>query len=125
MRYLSISCPTPAKGQSDFGPKQVVPNQALSLQEILERFTRGEAVSVGKPYSYDEDVDVDLEKVKNLDLVDREEYIESLKKTQTTFERQEKAREKKKRDKLEAELAEKIERDLKAKMATEKGAQDK
>lgn len=80
----------------------VQPNMSMSLQEILERFTRGESLDIGKEPSYD-DGDEDLEKMAHMDLVDRQEYANKLKKTQKDFEKQERkkaADEKARLDKL-------------------------
>lgn len=89
MRYKSIAFPTPSKGVTYEGVKKsVVPNQALTLQQILERFTRGEAVNVARDGNYHDGED-DLEKMSHLDLVDKEEYIQKLKTTQKDYEKQE------------------------------------
>lgn len=93
MRFKSQSFPLPSEGMRTTTGKQVQPNQAMSLETILERFTRNEPVAVGKDMQYHESDD-DLEKVRNMDLVDREEYINKLKSTQNDFEKQEKEKEK-------------------------------
>jgi len=116
MKFRAISIPTPAKGQGNFPPKQVQPNQSMSLEEILERFTRGEPVAVGRDIQYHESDD-DLEKVKNMDLVDREEYMDKLKQTRKDFDKQEK----KKADAGRKAAREKIEEEERAKLAKEKG----
>jgi len=76
--------------------KEVVPDQSMSLAEILQRFTRGEAVPIGKEGSFDEHADteesVDLEKIAKSDLVDREEYYAKLQETRDQYEKQEKAK---------------------------------
>lgn len=89
MKYLASSIPTRTKGQGGFPPKQVQPNQAMSLETILERFTRGEPVAIGRDVQYHESDD-DLEKVSNMDLVDKAEYVDKLKQTQKDYEKQEK-----------------------------------
>lgn len=68
--------------------KMVVPDQSLSLQEILLRFTRNEQLPIGKDVQFHESDD-DLEKVSKMDLVDRAEYVDKLKETQKGFEKQE------------------------------------
>jgi len=89
MEFKSIASPLPSKGV-DFRSikKQVVPNQSMSLQEIIERFTRGEPLPIGQEGSFSEGED-DLEKLKTMDLVDKQEYIDKLKSTQKSYEKQE------------------------------------
>lgn len=74
-------------------PIQTVPDQSLSLKEILERFTRGEEPEVGHPHFFDEEGDEDLQKLKSLDLVDKYAYIKSLNEIQSQYEKEEKMRE--------------------------------
>lgn len=95
MKYKLTSLPLPSLGESYVGvPDEVVPDQSMSLREILSRFTRGEAVPVGHDTS--EGIqDEDLEKLKHADLVDKAEYMEKLKDVQRTHEAQEKAKAKK------------------------------
>lgn len=87
--------PAPAPGE-DYSQEidQVVPDDSLSLEEILIRFTRGEALPVGHDVQDGEDSDnplnVDLEKLRNSDLVDKEEFIEKLKEVQRKYDAQEK-----------------------------------
>jgi len=104
MEFKSNAIPMPALGVSYKGQKKiVVPDQSLSLKEILTRFTRGEAVPVGHAVTHDEDTDVDLEKMRYADLVDRAEYVDSLKEVKRKFEEQEA-----KKKKAEAERAKAI-----------------
>lgn len=112
MKYKSVSLPAPSKGTEAKGPELVAPNQALSLRQILERFTRNQAVPVGRDHSYDEGED-DLEKVAHMDLVDKAEFVEKLKQTQKDFEKQEKAKAAAQRKKLEDEERQKIAEELK------------
>lgn len=107
MRYKQVAFPKPSKGLKITGKRLVVPNQAMSLQEILERFTRNEPLPIGKDVSYHESDD-DLMRVSRMDLVDRQEYVQKLEETKKAYDRQEKAKEKKRREKLEAEEREKI-----------------
>lgn len=102
MKFKSIAIPGPSMGVKITGKKIVVPDQSLSLQEILDRFTRGEPLEIGRDVQYHESDD-DLEKMSHLDPVDKAEYIEKLKETQRKFDRQEKqkaAQEKKRLDEL-------------------------
>lgn len=104
--------PAPSDGV-DFSKEEsvVVPDQSMSLQEILERFTRGEPLPVMHETQYgDDDLDnplnEDLEKMANADLVDKAEYRDRLKEVQVNYEKQEKIKSAKKA-KEAAEMAEK------------------
>lgn len=91
MKFKSIANPEPSLGSNTQAPKIVVPNMALSLADIIERFTRGEPQWIGKEAVYMES-DEDLEKIKNADLVDRAEYVDKLKRRQELYNAQEKRR---------------------------------
>lgn len=99
MEYKSYSIPKPSTGLTTTGKKQVVPNQALSLEEIIARFTRGETVNVGRDAQFF-DGDEDIEKMSRMDLVDREEYVDKLKQVQKDFQLQEAEKLKKERKRL-------------------------
>lgn len=107
MKYLASALSAPIVGQSNFGKKIVVPNQSMSLQEILERFTRGEPLNIGRDVQYHESDD-DLEKLQTKDLVDKAEYVEKMKQTQKDFEKQERRRQKAAADKLISDAAKKL-----------------
>lgn len=111
MKYKACVYPKPSKGQRTSSEKLVVPNQALSLQEILQRFTRNEAVAVGKDAKFHESED-DLEKIAHGDLVDRQEFADRLKDVQSKYERQEKKRQEDERKRIEAEALEKARKEL-------------
>lgn len=106
MKFRSTTIPKPAQG-ADFSKEkvQVVPDQSLSLQEILTRFTRGEPLEIGREVNFHDSPD-DLEKIAHLDLVEREEYIESMKEIQKRYKEQEEARKKKAIDEEVKRLAE-------------------
>lgn len=95
MKFRSFAAPEPSLGVSYAHCKEiVVPDQGMSLKEILERFTRGEPVEQGHPVSYGEDesdnpLNVDLEKLRNSDLVEKAEYADKLKEIQKTHQSQE------------------------------------
>lgn len=114
MKYKSICTPDPVIGQVFTDKKAVVPNQALTLEEILKRFTRGEPLEIGREGAQYDDGEEDLEKCKNMDLVDKQEYIDKLKRTQKDFEKQEKAREKKRLAEIDRLAVEKLAGDKKA-----------
>lgn len=116
MQYKKSSLPEPWEGV-DYTNEidQVIPDQSMTLEEILTRFTRGETLPVGMEFADgDEEGDnplgVDLEKVKNSDLVDKAEFIEKLKDVQRQFDEQE---QKKAADKKAAEAKAFAEKDAK------------
>lgn len=112
MEFKSVAIPKRWAGITITEKKLVVPNQAMSLHEILERFTRNEQLPIGKETNYDDGED-DLEKMVHLDLVDRAEYVEKLEETQKMYKRQEAQREKAAKDKIAVEFKQKVEDDLK------------
>lgn len=123
MKFISNTIPKPSLGVDYSGEvSQVVPDQSLSLEQILIRFTRGEPVPVGHETS--EGIqDVDLEKLSKADLVDRFEYVEHLKSVRKQYEMQE--AEKKKAEKLEAEKKAKAEEEKRIRIAARKLAAEK
>lgn len=94
MNFKKSSIPKPAQG-TDYSNviDQVVPDQSMSLEEILTRFVRGESLPVGKEVNHGDESDnplnVDLEKLANSDLVDKEEFIDKLKDLQEKYNAQE------------------------------------
>lgn len=97
MAYKSTALPLPDPGYDcTHQVKEVVPDQSMSLAEILQRFTRGEAVPIGKDGEFDEHADtdesIDLEKIAKADLTDKEEYYNKLQETREKYEKQEKAK---------------------------------
>lgn len=81
----------------------VRPDQSLSLQEILDRFTRGESLPVEFQAEFgaddpDNPLNVDLEKLQHADLVEKAEYIEKLKAISENYRKQEASKAKKKAD---------------------------
>lgn len=102
VKFKSRAWPDPSPG-TDFtnAKKLVVPDQALSLQEILDRFTRNEALAIGKDVDFDDDPDlenplnVDLEKLVRKDPVERDEYFLLVKSVTDRFKSEEEGRQKK------------------------------
>lgn len=94
----------PYKGQ-DFSKCEIltVPDAAMSLQEMIERFTRNESVDLGFPVNYHESED-DIEKLRLLDPVEKREYIERMKQVQKDFEAEQ--------ERLKLELEEKTRQDF-------------
>lgn len=85
----------PRKGQSFKGVKKfVVPNQSMTLQEILRRFIRKESLPVAKDGIYEERFG-DLEKLAKKDITEQFEVVEELKEVsrkKKKFDAEEKAR---------------------------------
>lgn len=121
MKMISIAAPGKRIASRPQGKKLVVPNMSMSLQEILERFTRGESLEIGRDPVFDEEGDVDLEKMKVADLVDRAEFVEKLKATQKQFDKEEKERRKAHQAALDKLAVEKIAAD---KLAAQKAAEE-
>lgn len=113
MKFKSICSPSMDPGIRISGKKAVVPDQAMSLQEILTRFTRNEQLPIGKNAQYD-DGDHDLEKVQHGDLVDRAEFVEEMREIHKSYDRQEKAKAKAAREKIAAELKAEVKAEAKA-----------
>lgn len=96
MQYKKSSIPSPWEGVDYTGVEDiVVPDQSMSLEEILHRFTRGETLPVGMEMemgddSLDNPLNIDLEKLANSDLVDKEEFIGKLRDVQARYNEQEK-----------------------------------
>lgn len=64
------------------------PNESMSLNEIISRFMRGEALPVGQDGEYFEGEE-DLEKLKKMDIVDRTEYKERMTKIVEQYQKEE------------------------------------
>lgn len=115
MKYKKFAIPQPSLGEDYTNvPVIVVPDQSLSLKDILERFTRDESLPIGQETNYGENEDddnplhVDLEKLAVADLTEKAEYRETLAAVTKNYERQEKQKAFKKAqaDKISAENAE-------------------
>lgn len=119
MKYNASATPRPSPGETFTGESIVVPNMSMSLEEILQRFTRGEPLAIGKEDPVYHESDDDLEKVSHLDMVDRAEYVEKLKVTQKEYEKQEKRKAKAERERLDKLAVEKLAAE---KLAAEKNA---
>lgn len=113
--FRSNSFPEPSLGKKAIGKKIVVPDQSMSLAEILARFSRNEKVPVGHDVQYDES-DVDIAKLGRMDLVDREEYVKKLKSTQEEYEKQEKRKQERVRKEAQAKVEEEIRASERAKL---------
>jgi len=79
MKKLILYPEVKVKGQDYSKVKSVtVPNQSMSLKEIIQRFMRRESLPVSKEGVYNDQLG-DLEKIKNLDMTEQVERIEELK----------------------------------------------
>lgn len=118
VKFKSVAWPLPSPGKDFQGEERLtVPDQAMSLQQILDRFVRNEPVAVGKDVQFDEDPDlgnplnVDLEKLLKMDRVDRDEYFEQVNTLTRQYKKEQDAREKKrKKDALDAYVKEQAEK---------------
>jgi len=95
MKYKGKAIPKPSPGVDFTNEKSiVVPDQSMSLEEILRRFTRSESLPVGKKTEYGDESDnplnVDLEKLAKSDITERHEYMDKLDEVQKQYNRQEK-----------------------------------
>lgn len=116
MKFHGFSKPAPSKGRSDWGPKIVQPNAALSLQDILMRFTRGEAVPVGMGNGVYHEGDDDLSQIQHADLVDKAVFVEKQKAIRQRFNDEQLELKAKRRKKFEEKEKARIEADVRAEM---------
>jgi len=100
--------------------KQVVPNQAMTVREIMKRFMRNEPLAIAKEKFY-HDGSFDLEKVAHADMVDRDEFIEIQTRIQKRFKAQEEYREKLEQEKQILEKANALAAEQAAKTAANGG----
>lgn len=123
MKFRSVACPLPSKGVKLSGKKLVVPDQSLPLREILERFTRHEALPIGHKVDWggvddeapESELDVDLEKLAHADLTEKDEFREKVLAVKSKYEEEEKAR----REKLAADKKAADEKKLQLRIARE------
>lgn len=102
----------------------VVPNQSLSLKQILQRFVRREQLPILREGVYEERFG-DLEKMARMDMVDRAEIADDLREKIAGFERREKEREEKEKatkakadaDAMEAEIQKRVKEQTAPKVA--------
>lgn len=114
MKFKGKAIPSPSEGLVITEVDQVVPDQGLSLKEILQRFVRHEALPVGNNASFgngqdpegDSPLNIDLEKAAHWDLVERQEFGEKVAEMKRDYEAQEKAiADKKRAEKAAADKA--------------------
>jgi hypothetical protein len=66
-------------------PSLTIPDQTMSIREILERFSKGLSIEQGKVPIYEGEEDY-LPDLKTLDLVDRAELLEQVRKEKQELE---------------------------------------
>lgn len=102
--------PKPSPGIVIREKDQVVPDQSMSLEYILTRFTRNEALPISMPTFFGSDTaidpesesefNVDLEKSKYMDLTEKDDFRQRVNEVKAEFDaKQKKADEKAKADK--------------------------
>ncbi|AXH77877.1 MAG: hypothetical protein [Microviridae sp.] len=65
----------PRRFEKNTQPSMTVPDQAMPMREIMRRYASGLPIAAGKVPIY-EDPESDLPDLTNMDLADRQEYIE-------------------------------------------------
>lgn len=64
-------------GEKNTMPSMTVPDQAMSIQEILRRFAQGLPLGGQKVPLYDEDIPFDAQEFQRMDLADKQEFMEA------------------------------------------------
>lgn len=80
-RNISNYVPLAKEQERGGGVIMTVPDDSLSMRDILDKFSKGMDPSVSRDVTYDGDANFDspdLEKLRDSDLVDREEYASEL-----------------------------------------------
>lgn len=96
--------PVKVVGQSFVGTKVLtVPNQSLTLKDVIRKFVRREALPIMHEGTYSEGDHGDLEKFATLDFTEQEEIVEAQKKKVSRFKEQLEKRQKEKLEKHEKE----------------------
>lgn len=123
MKFKGKAIPQPSEGLVITEVDQVVPDQSLSLKEILKRFVRHEALPIGNNASFgngqdpegDSPLNIDLEKAAHWDLVERQEFKQKVEDMQRQYESQEKS----KREKAHAEKVAKDKAEIESRIQAE------
>jgi len=122
MKFKALSSPPVSKGQAGGRKKQVVPDQAMSLEEILKRFVRNEPLPVGRQGLYHEGED-DLSKLDDMDPTEKKEYADRLRQTQREYKEQQRVKRVKIETEERAKIAAKLAAEIAAKAAAGKKAE--
>jgi hypothetical protein len=75
-KFLDLFTYKSPEGEINNEPSLTIPDETMSIREILSRYSRGLSVDQKVPYFDEEDYHPDLSK---MDLADREDYIEKVK----------------------------------------------
>lgn len=91
LSFKQKAIPNPSDGLDLSGEELItVPDQSLSLQEILDRFTRKESLPIANDGLYENDNDevgeTDLGKFHAMDIVDQYSHIENMFEKQKRYE---------------------------------------
>lgn len=80
--------PEEFQGEQNIGESETVPNQALSVKEVLIKFSQGTLGSIGLPMHYDYEKPIDINDdvfdsynptlSPDFDLTDAEEYLRTI-----------------------------------------------
>lgn len=89
-----------------FGPSETIPDQSRSVQELIERHQRGQAIRGGQPVYYN---DEDVPEIEKMDFAEKRSFYETLKTNEAEIlkflnEQKKEAAAKAKADELEAEI---------------------
>lgn len=88
-----------SKGEVITGPSQTIPDQTLTLQQILERYAKGLGFAGSGGAVYDEDEGGHIPDFRTMDLTEQKEYVENtLKELETKVESGKAAKAKQKSD---------------------------
>lgn len=130
MRYKNaVAFPRPELPSKDWSQieRLTVPDQSLTLADIIDRFSRKEALPIGKQVSFNDEIEVDspfavdLEKLAKADIIDKMEYVEQWKTVTTAYAEQDKKAKAAKdaADKKATKIADeqRIEKEVQARMA--------
>lgn len=128
MKFKSVAIPAPSKGEPGGRPSLVVPDQSMSLRDILTRFVRKESLPVAHAATYgsegsidpesDSEFNIDQEKAKSWDLTEKDEFAEKVRAKHAEHHAAE--QEKLKKAKADAEAKAKAEYDKRVRLEARK-----
>lgn len=85
--------------------KLVTPNQSMTLQEIIRRFIKKEALPVSHEGTYEDRYDIDLEKLQHEDLTVKDEVLQVYRDKVKTLDAKVKSEEKEKQTAMQKAAA--------------------
>lgn len=74
MKYRNVSQKIPVQGEKKFGVSQCVPDQALTMREIFDRFAYGTIDDINLRSEKEAIYSEDLPDLRGRDMVEMEEY---------------------------------------------------